>query len=303
MNQFVGALLFHRAGPVTFNKSLSPSWVDFLIYMMVICKVLSPNAAAGRCKLEGRKLMAPWLDKVTRVWRKMKHAREEGTQDNPFCRTARGHGAWPGSSLENKRNKRLQRLPGRLVAAKRCQSLQVQRAISARCLLCQKMMSSPVTASAISGSWCMEHISIISRESLFSPTWVADKRLQWQQKSGQVKGIPFWSGRKAPVTQMCSLWTPKVRRVTSLLLAVVTKKNSAQRLDGSGEVVKAGRRSLKMKNSSAQMEGNFSAKFPSSQKALLLCKDAIYLQGGEETQQKDKARQAWSVDQREGKKR
>lgn len=253
MNQFEGSLLFHRAGTVTFNKSLSRSWVDFLIYMTVTCKVLSPNTAAGRCKLEGRKLMAPWLDKVTQVWRKMKRAREEGTQDNPFCRTARGHGAWPGSSLENKRNKRLQRLPGRLAAAKRCQSVQVQHAISTRCLLCQRMMSGPVTASAISGSWCMEHISIISRESLFSPTWVADKRLQWQQKSGQVKHMPFWSGRKAPVTQMCSLWTSKVRRVTSLLLAVVTKRNSAQRLDGSREVVKAGRRSLKTKTNSSAL--------------------------------------------------
>lgn len=44
------------------------------------------------------------------------------------------------------------------------------------------------------------------------------------------------------------------------------------------------------------MEGNFSAKFPSSQKALLLCKDAIYLRGEEETQQRDKKqdkREVW----------
>lgn len=129
------------------------------------------------------------------------------------------------SFRKEKKCKGPQWFPGRLKSAKRCQSVRVQNDISTRCLLCQKMMSSPVTASAISGSWCMDHISITSRESLFSPTWVTDKMLQWQQKSGQVKHMPVWSGRKALVTRICSLRTSKASRVIfSLFLTVVTEK-------------------------------------------------------------------------------
>lgn len=52
-----------------------------------------------------------------------------------------------------------------------------------------------------------------------------DKMLQWQQKSGQVKHMPFWSGRKALVIPICSLWTSKVSRVIiSLLLKLVTEQ-------------------------------------------------------------------------------
>lgn len=81
----------------------------------------------------------------------------------------------------------------RFETAKRCPSVWVQNAASTRCLLCQKMMPSPVTAWAISGSWCLEHTHIISREKLFSPTWGTEEMLQWQQKSRQVKrGILEW---------------------------------------------------------------------------------------------------------------
>lgn len=178
--------------------------------------------------------MAPRLDKVTRVWGKMKRMEEERTQDNPFCRTAGGHGARP-TLLKKKKNRRNTKdrsgsqegssLPRdaevlRFKMLFRQGVCFVRRWCSALWLLQQ---------SVVADAWST--VSIISRESLLFPSWITDKMLQWQQKSGQVKHMPFRNGRNALVTRTCSLWTSKVNRVIfSLLLAVVTEKKQCTKV-------------------------------------------------------------------------
>lgn len=188
--------------------------------MTVICKVLSPNTATGKWKRGGKE----WLPDLTRSLRPKEDERCERREKprQSLLQDCRGAG-----SLTWKRQAP-QQFTGRLQSAKRCQSVRVQNALSTRCLLCQKMMSSPVTASAISGCWCMEHIHITSRDSLFSPPWVTHKTLQWQHKPGQVKHMPCWSGRKAPVTLLCSSWTSKqAEQPSHCFLQLSLRTNSA----------------------------------------------------------------------------
>lgn len=144
----------------------------------------------------------------------------------------------------------MQRQPGRLRTAERCQSAQVPIAILTGSLLCQNMMACTAFQQSVLAGACSTWAS--SPESLFSPSWVTDKMLQWQQKSGQAKHTPCWNGRKALVTRICSLWTSKgSRAIFSLLLTLVTEISGAERLEGSREAVKAGRRNLNTETNSS----------------------------------------------------
>lgn len=144
----------------------------------------------------------------------------------------------------------------RFETAKRCPSVWVQNATSTRCLLCQKMMSSPVTASAISGSWCMEHTHIISREiphlRMFSPTWGTEEMLQWQQKSGQVTcGILEWQESSSDSNLfLMDIWSEQSNLLlTWLLLTVVTEKKQCRKVG----CQQKGRRNRRKKSDQAKV--------------------------------------------------
>lgn len=256
---------------------------------MIICQVFSQNTATGRCKREGRKQMTHWLNKVTQVWGKMKHVKEQSTQDNPFCRTARAHRPDLLSFSKETQMLRTSVVPGKARACQEMPKLWVQSAISTRCLLCQKMMFSPVTVqqSVAADAWSISAPSL--ERGCFLPR-ATDEMLQWQQKSGQVQHMPFWSGRKALVIPVCSLWTSTV---STVIISLLFKSChwAKKRLDGCRKVEKVGRRKLKIKTNSSVpcTDGRKRlCKVPSPQKPLLLCKGAIYLWGGEEMWQRSK---------------